>query len=86
MQELCAHPFWQVRLPTLELPPEPALDAFIARFGLAPTVEEMRQSMRDGLKVRLIMMRGKYEVRIATHEQHQVRCLGSARLTRTVLC
>ncbi|KXZ51880.1 hypothetical protein GPECTOR_11g315 [Gonium pectorale] len=50
-KELCAHPFWQVRLPTLELPPEPALEAFIARYGLAPTVEEVRQSTRDGLKV-----------------------------------
>ncbi|GLC54130.1 hypothetical protein PLESTB_000827100 [Pleodorina starrii] len=50
-KELCAHRFWQVRLPTLDLPPEPALDAFIARFGLAPTIEEMRQSTRDGLKL-----------------------------------
>ncbi len=50
-QELCAHPFWQVRLPTLDLPPEPALEAFIARYNLAPTIEEMRQSTRDGLKV-----------------------------------
>lgn len=53
-QELCAHPFWQVRLPTLDLPPEPALEAFIARYNLAPTVEEMRQSTRDGLKVRAL--------------------------------
>lgn len=50
-QDLCQHPFWQVRLPLLELPPEPALEAFIARFNLAPTVEELRQSTRDGLKV-----------------------------------
>eukprot|EP00198_Chlamydomonas_reinhardtii_P009635 XP_001698972.1 predicted protein [Chlamydomonas reinhardtii] len=50
-RELCAHPFWQVRLPTLDLPPEPALEAFIARYNLAPTVEEMRQSTRDGLKL-----------------------------------
>ncbi|GLI65982.1 hypothetical protein VaNZ11_009669 [Volvox africanus] len=50
-KDLCAHRFWQVKLPQLELPPEPALDAFIARYGLAPTVEEMRQSTRDGLKL-----------------------------------
>ncbi len=53
-QDLCQHPFWQVRLPLLELPPEPALEAFIARFNLAPTVEELRQSTRDGLKVGMV--------------------------------
>ncbi|PNH11471.1 Serine/threonine-protein kinase ULK4 [Tetrabaena socialis] len=42
---------WRVRLPSLELPPEPALDAFIARYNLAPTMEEMRQSTKEGLKL-----------------------------------
>ncbi|KAG2493011.1 hypothetical protein HYH03_008674 [Edaphochlamys debaryana] len=50
-KELCEHPFWQVRLPVLDLPPEPALEAFIQRYGLLPTVEEMRQSTREGLKL-----------------------------------
>ncbi|GFR42705.1 hypothetical protein Agub_g3628 [Astrephomene gubernaculifera] len=50
-KELGEHPFWQVPLPTLSLPPEPALEAFIAQYGLAPTKEEIRQSTRDGLKL-----------------------------------
>ncbi|MEW5310458.1 MAG: hypothetical protein WDW38_002255 [Sanguina aurantia] len=44
-QDLVTHPFWKVRLPTREMPAEPALDAFIARYGLRPSVEEIRQSV-----------------------------------------
>ena len=33
------------------MPPEPALEAFIARFNLAPTMEEVRASVAGGLKV-----------------------------------
>jgi serine/threonine-protein kinase ULK4 len=31
-----AHPFWQAAIPSLALPPEPALDEFIRRYNLAP--------------------------------------------------
>lgn len=52
LQELVVHPFWQAEIGLLELPVEPALDAFIVRYGLAATVEEIRMSMSQGLKVR----------------------------------
>lgn len=35
-QELVSHPFWQAPLTPLPLPPEPALEEFIRRYGLAP--------------------------------------------------
>ncbi|WIA17198.1 hypothetical protein OEZ85_014081 [Tetradesmus obliquus] len=38
--ELVEHRFWQTRLSLLELPPEPALDAFIQLHGLAPSRED----------------------------------------------
>lgn len=34
-----------------EMPPEPALDAFITRYSLRPSMEEIRQSVTS-LKVR----------------------------------
>jgi hypothetical protein len=34
------HGFWQTRLPLLDLPPEPALEAFIQLHGLAPSRED----------------------------------------------
>lgn len=37
-----------------EMPAEPALDAFIARYGLRPSVEEIRQSVTS-LKVGVIL-------------------------------
>lgn len=51
LQELVVHPFWQARMVLLELPAEPALDAFIQRYNLAPTTEEIRMSVSQGLKV-----------------------------------
>jgi serine/threonine-protein kinase ULK4 len=36
-QELVVHAFWKARLPSLQLPPEPALDAFIRMHKLAPS-------------------------------------------------
>ena len=35
-RELVDHPFWQVRLPVVPMPPEPALEAFIVKYRLAP--------------------------------------------------
>ena len=46
------HPFWQVRLQTMDMPLEPALEAFIKRYNLLPTVEEVRQSLGFGGMVR----------------------------------
>ena len=40
VQELIVHPFWQVRLTSVPMPPEPMLEAFIAKYHLAPTGEE----------------------------------------------
>lgn len=39
-QGLVQHPFWQLQIPALEMPPEPALEAFIRQYNLAPTHEE----------------------------------------------
>lgn len=34
-QEVGNHPFWQTRLPALDIPPEPALEEFIRKYRLA---------------------------------------------------
>ena len=39
-QELVGHPFWQVKLPTIAMPPEPMFDAFVAKYNLAPSGPE----------------------------------------------
>jgi hypothetical protein len=39
------HPFWQARLPWLDMPAEPALEAFIQKYALAPATSDVRASM-----------------------------------------
>jgi len=39
------HPFWQVSLTALSMPPEPALDAFIKAYKLAPVDANPRASI-----------------------------------------
>lgn len=43
-QDLVGHPFWQVRLTVVAMPPEPALEDFIAKHCLAPTREEQQMA------------------------------------------
>ena len=38
--EMLTHPFWQFTLPVTPMPPEPALERYIARHGLAPKQHE----------------------------------------------
>uniref|UniRef100_A0A7S0S6G9 Protein kinase domain-containing protein n=1 Tax=Chlamydomonas leiostraca TaxID=1034604 RepID=A0A7S0S6G9_9CHLO len=44
-RELVNHPFWQAKLQWLEIPPEPALEAFIRQYNLAPFGTDPRASM-----------------------------------------
>jgi len=39
------HPFWQTSMPALSMPAEPALEAFIATYKLAPMDANPRASM-----------------------------------------
>lgn len=43
--ELLVHPFWQVQFPSLDMPPEPAFEAFIRKNNLLPANGEMRDSV-----------------------------------------
>lgn len=45
VQELVVHPFWQAKITGLEIPPEPALEAFIQKYNLAPVNEDPRASI-----------------------------------------
>jgi serine/threonine-protein kinase ULK4 len=38
--EMLTHPFWQFTLPVTPMPPEPALERYIARHNLAPKQHE----------------------------------------------
>lgn len=38
--EMLTHPFWQFTLPVTPMPPEPALERYIAHHGLAPKAHE----------------------------------------------
>jgi serine/threonine-protein kinase ULK4 len=38
--EMLTHPFWQFTLPCMPMPPEPALERFIAQHNLAPRQHE----------------------------------------------
>ncbi len=44
-QELVVHPFWQVQLQWLDMPPEPQLELFIRQNNLAPASMDPRASM-----------------------------------------
>ncbi|KAF5840559.1 hypothetical protein DUNSADRAFT_16357 [Dunaliella salina] len=43
--ELIVHPFWQVCMTALSMPPEPALEAFVKAYKLAPADANPRASM-----------------------------------------
>ena len=56
VQELIVHPFWQVRLSPVPMPPEPMLEAFISKYHLAPTGEDQFASLSNS-SVRLISLK-----------------------------
>ncbi len=45
VQELVVHPFWQVQLAWLDMPPEPQLEQWIRQNKLEITAADPRQSM-----------------------------------------
>ena len=53
LQELIVHPFWQVSMTALSMPPEPALEAFVKAYKLAPADTNPRASMASQSAVSL---------------------------------